>query len=68
MGTTLIEPPTGAGRTFLALELGYDTFILASRPDPGTLRTFMEDVAPEARERIDTARTSDPTPPGDTQG
>jgi alkanesulfonate monooxygenase SsuD/methylene tetrahydromethanopterin reductase-like flavin-dependent oxidoreductase (luciferase family) len=43
--------------THLALDLGFGTFILIAPPDPETLRTFIEDVAPQVRERVATART-----------
>jgi alkanesulfonate monooxygenase SsuD/methylene tetrahydromethanopterin reductase-like flavin-dependent oxidoreductase (luciferase family) len=48
-----------------ALDLGFGTFILTTPPDPDALRTFIEDVAPQVRERVATARadaTSGPTP------
>jgi alkanesulfonate monooxygenase SsuD/methylene tetrahydromethanopterin reductase-like flavin-dependent oxidoreductase (luciferase family) len=38
--------------THLALSLGFGTFILMATPDPGALRTFIEDVAPDVRERV----------------
>ncbi|HTE63326.1 MAG TPA: LLM class flavin-dependent oxidoreductase [Solirubrobacteraceae bacterium] len=40
----------------LALDLGFGTFVLMGRPDPEKLRTFIEDVAPQVRERVATAR------------
>jgi alkanesulfonate monooxygenase SsuD/methylene tetrahydromethanopterin reductase-like flavin-dependent oxidoreductase (luciferase family) len=42
--------------THLALSLGFGTFILMAPPDPGALRTFIEDVAPDVRERVAAAR------------
>jgi alkanesulfonate monooxygenase SsuD/methylene tetrahydromethanopterin reductase-like flavin-dependent oxidoreductase (luciferase family) len=42
--------------THLALDLGFSSFVLIAPPDPDTLRTFIEDVAPEVRERIAAAR------------
>jgi alkanesulfonate monooxygenase SsuD/methylene tetrahydromethanopterin reductase-like flavin-dependent oxidoreductase (luciferase family) len=42
--------------THLALDLGFSTFMLAAPPDPEALRTLIEDVAPEVRERVETAR------------
>ncbi len=42
--------------THLALDLGFDTFMLAAPPDPDTLRTFIEDVAPQVRQRVEKAR------------
>jgi alkanesulfonate monooxygenase SsuD/methylene tetrahydromethanopterin reductase-like flavin-dependent oxidoreductase (luciferase family) len=38
--------------THLALDLGYGTFVLAGPPDPEALRIFIEDVAPNVRERV----------------
>ena len=40
-----------------ALDLGFGTFLLIAPPDPDTLRTFIEDVAPQVRERVATARS-----------
>jgi alkanesulfonate monooxygenase SsuD/methylene tetrahydromethanopterin reductase-like flavin-dependent oxidoreductase (luciferase family) len=42
--------------THLALDLGFDTFVLLGPPDPQMLRTFIADVAPQVRERVATAR------------
>jgi alkanesulfonate monooxygenase SsuD/methylene tetrahydromethanopterin reductase-like flavin-dependent oxidoreductase (luciferase family) len=42
--------------THLALDHGLGTFILVGPPDPDMLRTFIEDVAPEVRERVAAAR------------
>ena len=42
--------------THFALDLGFGPLILAAPPDPGTLRTFIEEVAPQVRERIEAAR------------
>ena len=42
--------------THLALDLGFGTFILIGPPDAQMLRTFIEDVAPQVRERVATAR------------
>ncbi len=42
--------------THLALDLGFGTFILIAPPDPGALRTFIEEVAPDVRERVAAAR------------
>jgi alkanesulfonate monooxygenase SsuD/methylene tetrahydromethanopterin reductase-like flavin-dependent oxidoreductase (luciferase family) len=42
--------------THLALDLGFGSFILLGPPDPDLLRTFIEEVAPEVRERVATAR------------
>jgi alkanesulfonate monooxygenase SsuD/methylene tetrahydromethanopterin reductase-like flavin-dependent oxidoreductase (luciferase family) len=43
--------------THLALDLGFDTFVLLGQPDPQMLRTFIDDVAPQVRERVVAART-----------
>jgi alkanesulfonate monooxygenase SsuD/methylene tetrahydromethanopterin reductase-like flavin-dependent oxidoreductase (luciferase family) len=43
--------------THLALDLGFDTFVLLGQPDPQMLRTFIDDVAPQVRERVAAART-----------
>lgn len=42
--------------THLALDIGFDTFVLATPADPETLRTVIEEVAPQVRERVATAR------------
>jgi alkanesulfonate monooxygenase SsuD/methylene tetrahydromethanopterin reductase-like flavin-dependent oxidoreductase (luciferase family) len=42
--------------THFALDLGFGTLILIAEPDPDTLLTFIEDVAPQVRERVATAR------------
>jgi alkanesulfonate monooxygenase SsuD/methylene tetrahydromethanopterin reductase-like flavin-dependent oxidoreductase (luciferase family) len=42
--------------THLALDHGFGTFILLMPPEPEALRTFIEDVAPEVRERVAAAR------------
>ena len=42
--------------THFALDLGLGTFLLIAPPDRDTLRTFIEDVAPQVRERVATAR------------
>jgi alkanesulfonate monooxygenase SsuD/methylene tetrahydromethanopterin reductase-like flavin-dependent oxidoreductase (luciferase family) len=42
--------------THLALDHGFGTFALIAPPDPDTLRTFIEDVAPQVRERVQLAR------------
>ena len=39
-----------------ALDLGFGTFLLIAPPDPKMLRTFIEVVAPQVRERVATAR------------
>jgi hypothetical protein len=40
----------------LALDLGFGTFILLGPPDPDMLRTFIQEVAPDVRERVAAAR------------
>ena len=46
--------------THLALDLGFGTFVLiAPARIPDMLRTFIEDVAPQVRERVATARALD---------
>ena len=42
--------------TEFSLDLGFSDFILVGPPDPDTLRMFIEDVAPEVRERVAAAR------------
>ncbi|MDX6582717.1 MAG: hypothetical protein QOI10_1901 [Solirubrobacterales bacterium] len=44
--------------THLALDIGFDTFMLATPPDPETLRTLIEDVAPRVRERVAAGRSA----------
>jgi alkanesulfonate monooxygenase SsuD/methylene tetrahydromethanopterin reductase-like flavin-dependent oxidoreductase (luciferase family) len=44
-----------------ALDLGFGTFILIAQPDPEVLRIFIEDVAPQVRERVATARAHNTT-------
>jgi alkanesulfonate monooxygenase SsuD/methylene tetrahydromethanopterin reductase-like flavin-dependent oxidoreductase (luciferase family) len=40
----------------LVLNVGFDSFTLATPPDPDTLRIFIEEVAPQVRERVAAAR------------
>jgi alkanesulfonate monooxygenase SsuD/methylene tetrahydromethanopterin reductase-like flavin-dependent oxidoreductase (luciferase family) len=40
----------------LALDLGFGTLMLIAPPEPEMLRTFIEDVAPQVRERVAAAR------------
>ena len=47
--------------THLATDLGFGTFVLVAEPDPTTLTTFIEDVAPKVRERVAERRASSPT-------
>jgi alkanesulfonate monooxygenase SsuD/methylene tetrahydromethanopterin reductase-like flavin-dependent oxidoreductase (luciferase family) len=55
---SIVGPPEhwAAVLTHLALDLGFGTFILLGPPDPDLLRIFIEDVAPDARERVAAAR------------
>jgi alkanesulfonate monooxygenase SsuD/methylene tetrahydromethanopterin reductase-like flavin-dependent oxidoreductase (luciferase family) len=55
---TIVGPPGHWADvlTHYALELGFGTFILIAQPDPDTLRTFIDDVAPQVRERVAAAR------------
>jgi alkanesulfonate monooxygenase SsuD/methylene tetrahydromethanopterin reductase-like flavin-dependent oxidoreductase (luciferase family) len=46
--------------THLATDLGFSTFMLAAPPDPRTLTSFIEDVAPRVRERVAEHRASSP--------
>jgi alkanesulfonate monooxygenase SsuD/methylene tetrahydromethanopterin reductase-like flavin-dependent oxidoreductase (luciferase family) len=42
--------------THLAVDLGFDTFLLIAPPEADALRTFIQDVAPQVRERVTAAR------------
>jgi hypothetical protein len=42
--------------THLALDIGFDTFMLATPPDPDFLGRFSEEVAPRVREHVIEAR------------
>ena len=42
--------------THLSLDHGFGTFVLVAPPDPDTLTTFIEEVAPVVRERVGAAR------------
>jgi alkanesulfonate monooxygenase SsuD/methylene tetrahydromethanopterin reductase-like flavin-dependent oxidoreductase (luciferase family) len=55
---SIVGPPEhwAAVLTHLALDLGFSTFILLGPPEPDVLRTFIEDVAPDVRERVTAAR------------
>jgi alkanesulfonate monooxygenase SsuD/methylene tetrahydromethanopterin reductase-like flavin-dependent oxidoreductase (luciferase family) len=46
----------------LALDHGFGTFVLMGDPDPAALQTFIDDVAPRVRERVEAARDRRPTP------
>ena len=50
--------------THLALDLGFGTFLLIAPPDPDVLQTFIEDVAPQVRERVASARVRELPPVG----
>jgi alkanesulfonate monooxygenase SsuD/methylene tetrahydromethanopterin reductase-like flavin-dependent oxidoreductase (luciferase family) len=54
----IVGPPEhwAAVLAHLALDAGFGTFILMMPPDPDALRTFIEEVAPEVRERVAAAR------------
>ena len=54
----IVGPPDhwAAVLTHFALDMGFATFLLIAPPDPDTLRTFIEDVAPQVRERVASAR------------
>ena len=47
--------------THLAIDHGFGTFALMGPPDPETLRTFIEDVAPQVRERVAAERARSQT-------
>jgi alkanesulfonate monooxygenase SsuD/methylene tetrahydromethanopterin reductase-like flavin-dependent oxidoreductase (luciferase family) len=55
---TIVGPPDHWVEvlTHFALDLGFDTLVLATPPDPETLRTFIEEVAPQVRDRVEAAR------------
>jgi alkanesulfonate monooxygenase SsuD/methylene tetrahydromethanopterin reductase-like flavin-dependent oxidoreductase (luciferase family) len=42
--------------THLALDLGFGSFNLVGPPDPGTLKTFIDEVAPDVQERVGAGR------------
>jgi alkanesulfonate monooxygenase SsuD/methylene tetrahydromethanopterin reductase-like flavin-dependent oxidoreductase (luciferase family) len=46
--------------THFALDLGFDTFVLAADNDEGTLTTFITEVAPAVRARVAEARAHSP--------
>jgi alkanesulfonate monooxygenase SsuD/methylene tetrahydromethanopterin reductase-like flavin-dependent oxidoreductase (luciferase family) len=52
--------------THLALDIGISTFILAVPPDPQTLTTLIEQVAPKVRQRVAKQRAAEPTTAGET--
>jgi alkanesulfonate monooxygenase SsuD/methylene tetrahydromethanopterin reductase-like flavin-dependent oxidoreductase (luciferase family) len=54
----IVGPPAhwAAVLTHFALELGLGTFVLVGPPDRNALHTFIEDVAPDVRERVAAAR------------
>jgi len=55
---TIVGPPEHWVEvlTHFALDLGFGTLVLAAPPDPDTLRTFIGEVAPQVRERVEAAR------------
>jgi len=50
----IVGPPEHWAETLthFAVDLGFSTFVLAAPPDPDTVTTFIEDVAPKVRERV----------------
>jgi alkanesulfonate monooxygenase SsuD/methylene tetrahydromethanopterin reductase-like flavin-dependent oxidoreductase (luciferase family) len=54
----IVGPPEhwAAVLAHFALDLGLATFVLVAPPDRDTLQTFIEDVAPDVRERVAAAR------------
>ena len=54
----IVGPPDhwAEALTHLVLAVGFDSFTLATPPDPDTLRTFIQEVAPQVRERVAAAR------------
>ena len=64
---TIVGPPDHWAEVLshLALDLGFGTFALIAPPDPDPLRTFIEEVAPQVRERVVAARAqAKPAAPG----
>jgi len=57
---TIVGPPEHWAETLthFALDLGFSTFVLVAPSDPQTLTTFIEDVAPDVRERVAEGRVS----------
>jgi alkanesulfonate monooxygenase SsuD/methylene tetrahydromethanopterin reductase-like flavin-dependent oxidoreductase (luciferase family) len=51
--------------THFATDLGFSTFVLAADPDRETLRSFIEDVAPNVRTRVAERRASEATVTGE---
>ena len=47
--------------THLAVDVGFGTFALIGPPDPEALQTFIEDVAPQVRERVAAERARSQT-------
>ncbi|MEA2214054.1 MAG: hypothetical protein QOF83_4002 [Solirubrobacteraceae bacterium] len=56
---SIVGPPEhwAAVLTHTALDLGFGTFVLLGPPDSDLLRTFIEDVGPDVRERVAAGRT-----------
>ena len=56
---SIVGPPDhwAAVLTHLALDHGFSTFALIAPPDARILRTYIEEVAPQVRERVAAART-----------
>jgi alkanesulfonate monooxygenase SsuD/methylene tetrahydromethanopterin reductase-like flavin-dependent oxidoreductase (luciferase family) len=53
--------------TRFATDLGFGTFVLVAEPDAATLNTFIEDVAPQVRERVAERRASSPVLAGPSE-
>jgi len=49
--------------THFALDIGFSTFVLVAPPDPHTLTTFIEEVAPRVREHVTERRASSSSQP-----
>jgi alkanesulfonate monooxygenase SsuD/methylene tetrahydromethanopterin reductase-like flavin-dependent oxidoreductase (luciferase family) len=62
----IVGPPEhwAEALTHFATDLGFSTFVLAAPPDPPTLASFIEDVAPIVRDRVAERRASTPERPG----
>jgi alkanesulfonate monooxygenase SsuD/methylene tetrahydromethanopterin reductase-like flavin-dependent oxidoreductase (luciferase family) len=67
---TIVGPPEHWAEvlTHFALDLGFSTFVLAAPPDPDTLTSFIEDVAPRVRDRVAEGRAASLTPTPTTSG
>jgi len=54
--------------THFALDVGFSTFVLVAPPDPTTITTFIEEVAPQVRERVTVRRASTSPRPTTSRG